>query len=161
MCNPLYKSFFFRIRQDLPPFVCVCTCIASGHIISQGIIGDVVCASSVFKAFVYAILYVYDSCLYSNILIFAFFWITLIHCGRNVSSKWIDAISVVRFCGWFAYQEITLPTTYVKSNDEQFLKASLAIGCFLSRKINTLSTALALPIVLRIFLDRAILHGLH
>ena len=106
--NPSYKSFFLRIKQNLLPFVCICTCIASSHIILQNAIRNIVCTSSIFKAFVYAISYVYDSCLYSNILIFAFFWITLIHCSRNVSSKWIDAISVVRFCGWFAYQEITL-----------------------------------------------------
>ena len=108
MYNPLYKNFFLCIKQNLLPFMCVCTCIVSNHMISQNIIRNVVCASSVLKIFVYAILYVYDSCLYLNILIFIFFWITLIHCGRNVSSKWIDAISVVRFCGWFAYQEITL-----------------------------------------------------
>ena len=108
MCNPSYKSFFFCIKQDLLPFMCVCMCIASNYMISQNVIKNVVYMNSVFKVFVYAILYVYDSCLYSNIFIFIFFWITLIHCGCNVSSQWIDAISVVCFCGWFAYQEITL-----------------------------------------------------
>ena len=109
--NLLYKNYFFCIKQNLLPFMCICTCIASSYTISQNAIRNIVCASSVFKVFVYAILYVYNSCLYSNIFIFIFFWITLIHCSRNVSSKWIDAISVVRFCGWFAYQEITLSAT--------------------------------------------------